>query len=559
MLTELNIRDFAVIESLDIDFSKGMTVFTGETGAGKSIIVDAMSLILGARSDSSVVRAGQDRTEITARFVVSESSDIKSLLKQQEIDIEDELYIRRVINIDGRSKAFVNGTPTPIQFLKTLSEHLVDIHGQHEHQSLLRKDSQCGLLDDFAKHPGLIKKVNDHYQLWVEIQRQLKQLSGEDDNREAQLNLLKYQVEELQALNIQPGEYNELNEEFKRLNNASTLLQTVQNSIDAITDSDQSILSALHHHHQAITNLVNDDESLKPIIELLENAIIQLEEAIQESRNYLDHVEINPEKLIEVENRIGSLHETARKHHIQPQQLEEHFNKLKNQLDTLEGGEARYKELVKLETKAREAYTKASEELHQSRVREAKKLDQAIILKLQQLGMAGGRFETTIDYEKSSLPQKNGLDKIEFLVSANPGQPLKPIAKVASGGELSRISLAIQVVNREDNRVPTFVFDEVDAGIGGSTADIVGQLLHSLTANNQVFCVTHLPQVACYGDNHFHVKKFSTDESTQTQVRKLDDKSRVTEIARMLGGKDITEKSLAHAMEMLDKKRETAA
>lgn len=559
MLAELHIRDFAVIESLDIEFTNGMTVFTGETGAGKSIIVDAMGLILGDRSDSSVIRGEQEKTEIAARFTVQESSELIKILKAQEIEIEDEVFIRRIINQDGRSKAFVNGTPTPIQFLKNIATYLVDIHGQHAHQSLLRKDSQRDLLDMFAKHHGLIKKVNDHYQLWIEIQRQLNQLTNNDDSREAQLNLLKYQVEELQALDLKENEYEELNLEFKRLNNATSLLQTVQNAIDAVSETDESILSMIHHHKQALENLTDNDAALKNIIECLDIAIIQLEEATQESRSYIDNVEINPEKLSSLENRITSLLETARKHHIQPQQLEEHFEKLKSQLDALEGGEARYQELTKLSDKARKAYHKAAEELHSSREREAKRLDQAIVLKLQQLGMAGGRFETQISYNPEDDPQKNGLDKIDFVVSANPGQPLKPIGRVASGGELSRISLAIQVVNREDNRIPTYVFDEVDAGIGGNTADIVGQLLHSLTESNQIFCVTHLPQVACYGDQHFHVRKITEDNSTHTELVALEEKGRVTEIARMLGG-ELTDKSLAHATEMLaSKKRVTAA
>ncbi len=559
MLAELHIRDFAVIESLDIEFTNGMTVFTGETGAGKSIIVDAMGLILGERSDSSVIRAEQDKTEISARFTVNEGSELIKILQAQEIEIDDEVFVRRVINQDGRSKAFVNGTPTPIQFLKTIAAHLVDIHGQHAHQSLLRKDSQRDLLDTFSKHPGLIKKVNDHYQLWVEIQRQLNQLTNNDDSREAQLNLLKYQVEELQALALKENEYQELYLEFKRLNNATSLLQTVQNAIDAVSESDESILSMIHHHKQALENLTDNDSSLKNIIEYLDIAIIQLEEACQESRTYIDQVEINPEKMSSIENRITDIHETARKHHIQPQELEEHFEKLKSQLETLEGGEARYQELMSLSEKAKTAYHKAADELHIARELQAKKLDQAIVLKLQQLGMAGGRFETQISYDSEADPQKHGLDKIEFLVSANPGQPLKPIGRVASGGELSRISLAIQVVNREDNRIPTYVFDEVDAGIGGNTADIVGQLLHSLTESNQIFCVTHLPQVACYGDQHFYVKKITANDSTHTELIELEEKARVSEIARMLGG-ELTDKSLAHATEMLaSKKRVTAA
>lgn len=560
MLTELHIRDFAVIESLDIEFGEGMSVFTGETGAGKSIIVDAMGLILGDRSDSSVIRAGQDKTEITARFTLSESSNVHALLQEQEIADDDELFIRRIINQDGRSKAFINSSPAPILLLKTLSGHLVDIHGQHAHQSLLRKDSQRELLDDYGKHLALINKVNDHHQLWLDIQKQLEQLSGHDDNREAQLNLLKYQVEEMQALELKENEYAELNETSKRLNNASTLLENVQNTLTSLSDSEQSILSSLYQQQQTLSGLTRDDNKLQPIAELLDNAIIQLQEASHESRAYIEQVKVNPERLAEVDNRISRLHEAARKHHIQPQELVAYFADLTSQLLALEGGEVRYQELMTMSDQALQAYQKAAQELHQSRKLEAEKLDRAIVEKLQQLGMAGSRFETQLKYDEDSPPKKNGLDKVEFLVSANPGQPLKPIAKVASGGELSRISLAIQTVNREHCRVPSFVFDEVDAGIGGTTADVVGHLLYSLTDTNQVFCVTHLPQVACYADHHFLLQKLSDGQSTQTEVTSLNHKARVSEIARMLGGAEITEKSLAHALEMLDaKKQETAA
>ena len=559
MLLELHIRNFAVVSAVDIEFQTGMTIFTGETGAGKSIIVDAMGLILGDRADAAVVRSGQEKSEITARFQVEANSPVIRLLEEQEIDSEGDLYIRRVIGSDGRSKAFVNGSPSPIQFLKTLSEYLVDIHGQHAHQSLMRKGSQRDLLDDFANHAGLIKKVNDHYQLWIEIQRQLEQLSGQDDNRDAQLNLLKYQVEELQALQLEDGEYDQLQEDFKRLNNASKLLQSTQNVIDDMAEADHALLPTLHHHQQILSSLILDDDALKPLIELLDTAAIQLDEAVHEARHYLERVEINPERQNEIENRIAQLQETARKHHIKPEQLQEQFAKLNKQLADLEGGEARYQELTHLQSKARLAYLNAAEELHLSRQREAKKLDQAVMSKLQELGMTGGRFETQFSYDPEALPQKNGLDSIEFQVSANPGQPLRPIAKVASGGELSRISLAIQVINRRQQNTPSFVFDEVDAGIGGATADVVGRMLYSLVQQHQVFCVTHLPQVACYGDHHFHVTKLTSGETTQTEIIELQEEARVHEVARMLGG-DITEKSLEHAKEILrNKKQESAA
>ncbi len=561
MLIELHIRDFAVIEKLDVEFKPGMTVFTGETGAGKSIVVDAMGLLMGDRADSSIIRSGQNKTEITAHFSITKESEIRTILDEQEIELDDELLIRRLINKDGRSKAFLNGCPAPMQLLRHIGEYLVDIHGQHAHQSLLRKDKQRQLLDDFAEHGELLSQLNDHHQNWFNIRKQLEQLSGNDEGREAQLSLLKYQVDELETLNFEENEFSELEEEFKRLNSAAGLIEAVEKTLFNLSDSDDhaSIRGLVNQHLQELTELETRDARVKVISDLLNNAQIQLEEATHEARDYLSHTQIDPQRLLQVENRMTVLHDMARKHHIKPEQLCVHYEHLKTQLDDMQGGEARYQELLSLSEQSEDAYNKTAETLHQSRVSAGEKLSKAIIEKLNLLGMSGGQFEVSINYQKDIQPQKNGLDTIEFVVSANPGQALKPIGKVASGGELSRISLAIQVISHKDKSVPTFVFDEVDAGIGGATAEIVGQLLHSLTDENQIFCVTHLPQVASYGDQHFHVSKTATRSSTHTEVSELDQKQRIDEIARMLGGLNITDKSRAHAKEMLQAKKQHRA
>ena len=551
MLKHLLVRDFAIIEEIEIEFSSGMTVFTGETGAGKSIIVDALGLILGDRADSTVIRTNCDNTEITAIFDIDKNSPIPGILEEQEISLDDELMIRRVINRDGRSRAYVNGSPVPISILKQLGENLVDIHGQHAHQSLLRKNVQRLLLDAYGDYKDVIEKVHRTSDEWHTATRELKKIMGDNRDRDAQIALIQYQVQELEALHPEPGEITGLEEEYKRLSNASRLLEIAQSSINLLDGEEHSVSEQLHHVKQEINSVVRFDQKLSGIIELLENAVIHTSEVVSELNHYLGELDLDPERLQQLDTRITSLHDTARKHKVKPEELADKLATLQEQLEQLQDNEQRLATLEKQRDVALQEYHTAAKQLHEKRIRCARELGPAIESKMKELGMPGGRFSIDVQPVESGEPSTDGMDRIEFLVSINPGQPLLPLTRVASGGELSRISLAIQVIGSSDKSLPTLVFDEVDSGIGGGIAEIVGKLLHRLAENYQVFCVTHLPQVAATGDHHLQVNKSTLAETTLTQVIYLEQQDRVEEIARMLGGMKITEQTRAHAREML--------
>ena len=551
MLKHLHIRDFAVIEELEVQFDNGMTVLTGETGAGKSIIVDALGLVLGDRADSSIIRQPCESTEITAIFSIDNNCTIESLLEEQGINHEDEVILRRVINRDGRSRAYVNGTPSPVQLMKEIGEHLVDIHGQHVHQSLLKRDVQRNLLDESGGYEAVLEKVRNSYQEWSRASTELAELSGHTEDYEARLALLQYQVQELQALAPESSEIDSLEEEYKRLANASRILETCQRVMNMLSDDEAATVNQINHSLHELQGLLRYDEGLSPITELLENAAIQVNEAISEGRQYMESLDLDPERLRQVEDRINKLHDIARKHKVRPEKLASHLDDLERELETLEGSQKRLTELEGICTQVLRDYLEAAEELHQYRCEAAEKISRAIEEKLKQLGMPGGRFSIDIRKIEKDTPARDGMDRIEYLVAINPGQAMQPLSKVASGGELSRISLAIQVIGSKDKGLPTLIFDEVDAGIGGGVAEIVGKLLHSLAGKRQVFCVTHLPQVASLGDHHLLVNKSTHAETTLTQVITLSPEDRIEEIARMLGGLKITEKSRAHAREML--------
>lgn len=550
LLKHLHIRDFAVIEELDIPFNNGMTVFTGETGAGKSIMVGALGLVLGDRSDSSIVRTGCERTEITAIFDIENEDDIPSVLAEQDIDCEDELILRRVINTDGRSRAYVNGSSVPVQLLRTLGECMVDIHGQHTHQSLLKAAVQRNLLDEFGNHPQQVNEVKDAWKVWHATELELQALSGENRDHDAQISLLQYQIQELEALNPGESTFSAIEEEYSRLANANRLLEVCQQTLQQLSGDERSTQSQISRNLSELQDVQKFDQSLSSVIELLNGAAIQIGEASDDLRHYLDRLELDPERLKSVEDQLGTFHDMARKHKIQPEALADHLVSLQDELHKLENSEARFKELLTLQTTSIEKYRKAAASLRQCRQRAAESLSKNISKKLNELGMPGGKFSIEISEIEKDTPLINGMDKTEYLVSLNPGQPLQPLSKVASGGELSRISLAIQVTGSKDKGIPTLIFDEVDSGIGGGVAEIVGKLLHSLSDKRQVFCVTHLAQVASQGDHHLQVAKETHAGTTLTRVSELNHEERIEEIARMLGGVKITEQTLAHAKEM---------
>ncbi len=551
LLKHLHIRNFAVIEELDIPFNHGMTVFTGETGAGKSIMVGALGLVLGDRSDSVIVRTGCERTEITAIFDIEDEDDIQSVLAEQEIDRDDELILRRVINKDGRSRAYVNGSSVPAQLLRSLGERMVDIHGQHAHQSLLKTDVQRDLLDEFGKHPQQLNEVKDAWKVWNANEIELQALSGDNRDHDAQIELLQYQIQELQALNPGGSEFSEIEKEYGKLANANRLLEVCQQTLQQLSEDEHSTQSQISHNLNELQDIQKFDPSLATVIELLNGASIQIGEASDELRHYLDKLELDPERLKEIEDLLSAFHDIARKHKIQPEALSDHLVTLEDELHKLENSEARFKELIELQQTSIKIYRRAASKLNHCRQQAAKKLSHDISKKLNDLGMPGGQFSIVVNEIEKDMPLQYGMDKIDYLVSLNPGQPLQALSKVASGGELSRVSLAIQVTGSKDKGIQTLIFDEVDSGIGGGVAEIVGKLLHSLSDKRQVFCVTHLAQVASQGDHHLQVAKETHAGTTLTRVGELNDEERIDEVARMLGGVKITEQTLAHAKEML--------
>lgn len=552
MLKTLLIRNFAVVEELELQLKPGMTVFTGETGAGKSILVDALGLILGDRADSGIIRAGCESTEISASFELDHDTSLTKLLEEQAIENSDnELLIRRVIAKDGRSRAFVNGSAVPVNLLKSIGEHLIDIHGQHAHQSLVKRDAQRILLDDYGKHSEELQAVAAAWSEWQTLNHRINELSGQSEDYSAQLSLIRYQVDELQNLNPEENEVEKLSEDFKRLDNANRLIELVQSSLHLIKDNDNSLLDGVSTSLRNLQQANQFDSELDAPLEMLESASIQLSEAADELRHYMDKLESDPEQLRVVESRLSELHAMARKHNIPTQELSGYLQNLQQQLSDMENSEHLLQDLEKKREQSLHTYNECAAALHEKRVHSAKKISREVTKSLGTLGMGNGEFAVKVESDPQSPPNQHGQDQIDFLVSANPGQALQTLRKVASGGELSRISLAIQVISNNEKVIPTLVFDEVDAGIGGGVAEIVGKLLHSLVDKHQVFCVTHLPQVASVADNHLQVLKSSQKKSTRTYVSELDDEARIEEIARMLGGINITEQSLKHAKEML--------
>ena len=553
MLVHISVKNYAIVEHLDLELHDGMSVITGETGAGKSIMLDALSLTLGARSDSSVVRPGADKADILSSFDVSRIPEAQQWLKERDLDHETLCILRRVITPEGRSRAYINGTPCPQADLKALGELLIDIHSQHEHQSLLKTDTHRRLLDEFSGATELNRAVHSLAQRWRQTQQQLDALSANDEEQRARRQLLTYQLEELETLALEEGELEQLEQEHKSLSNSESLLDNCRNILDACSENDSSnvlsILATLLQRAQAVSGA---PPAFTQATELLASAHIQIEEAVSEFNHFIDHFDADPQRQQWLEQRLDAIYTLARKHRVQPEQLHALQVQLSTELDALDANDMSLEHLQQAATLLLSEYTDKAQALSKRRATAAKKLSSAVIQQLQVLGMPGGQFSVDLQPLTASTPALHGLEHIEFLVSANPGQPLRSLAKVASGGELSRISLAIQVITAQTSRVPTLVFDEVDVGIGGPTAEVVGQLLRQLGGSGQVLTVTHLPQVAAQGHQHLYVHKQRKQKQTHTAVSLLSDSQRVEELARMLGGIDLTEESLLHARKILD-------
>jgi DNA repair protein RecN (Recombination protein N) len=550
MLRHIHIRHFAIVDQLELELAPGMTVLTGETGAGKSILLDALGLALGDRADTGIMRNPDERAEVTVDFDIQALKHVKHWLVEHELDDDEQCLIRRTINKDGRSKGYINGRPAPMQLLRELGEMLVDIHGQHAHQSLLKRDIQRQALDDFAAHEKLLAETESLFLQWKSQQEQLAQLQASHAQREDRLELLRYQVGELEALALQPGEVAELDAEHDRLANLNQLMEGSQQVVHALSDDEDSLLVRLETMSSQIERLKIHDNRLGSASEALQSAAIQASEAAHELRAYLDGLTLDPARLQEVNERLSTLHDLARKHGCTPETLPQLLEQLQEELADLDNAhvhlDTQQNELAQTEAR----YQDTAKQLSDSRAKSAKKLGTMVSKNMAQLGMKDGKFEIRL------IPKEHfsntGLEHVEFYVTTNPGQAPQPMAKVASGGELSRISLAIQVIIAGKGRIPTLIFDEVDVGIGGGIAEIVGRLLRNLSNQRQVLCVTHQPQVASLAHQHLQVSKQTQRKTTQTSVAELDPEARVDEIARMLGGVEITEQTLSHAREMVE-------
>ncbi len=551
MLVHLSISNFAITESLEVELQPGMTVLTGETGAGKSIMLDALGLTLGDRTDSGVVRAGAERADIHAEFDISQIPRARQWLQERELLAGDECRLRRVITKEGRSRAYINGQPATVQDVRELGELLIDIHSQHAHQSLLKKPYQRELLDAFAGATELCSALSDDCSHYQKLNKRLTQLESQLDEQSAQEQLLRYQLEELDRLAIQPGEVEELEIEQKQLANAEQILSTNHHSLALCREGEVNAMGILQQALSSLTGCQHGHPSQEAAISLLESARIQIEEAASELQRVTDETELDPQRLQQVEERLDAIYQTARKHRIQPEELPGLQESLQEQLDTLDATDEKLDALRSERDTALANYRKKAEKLSKQRRSAAAKMKKSIEAKLSELAMKHCQIEFAITPLDSDQPHNHGDEDIEILIRSNPNAAMGPLHKIASGGELSRISLAIQVVTAQVATVPTVVFDEVDVGIGGATAEIVGQLLHDLGSRSQVLCVTHQAQVASQGDQHILVQKTGDQNSVRTELHALGDDQKIEEIARMLGGIAITENTLAHAREML--------
>ena len=548
MLRTLSIHDFVIVDAIELELGSGFTVFTGETGAGKSILIDALALALGGRGDASVVREGAGKADISAQFATSSEADAWLAVNEFEPD-DGCVLLRRVIDNAGRSKAYINGVAATATQLRDLGELLVDIHGQHAHQSLLKADAQRALLDSQAGLSEDAKAVGAAYRAWRTMARQREEFETNARNVLLERERLEWQVAELEKLAVKPGEWDEISHEHSRLSHAASLIEGAQEALTAISESDENpILSLLSSINTKIGKLVDVDDGLKPVVEALEPAQIQLQEAVYALNDYLSRVELDPARLRVVEDRLEAIHSTARKFHVAPDALPRELETLSAQLKQLADA-SDVDALRAQEEKLKAAYMALAQKLSRARAVAAGQLGQAVTAAMQELSMAGGRFAVGLN---ACEPAAYGLEQVEFLVAGHAGTVPRPLAKVASGGELARISLAIAVITSSATATPTLIFDEVDTGIGGGVAEVVGRLLKRLGQDHQVLCVTHLPQVASQANQHFQVSKAGApDGKTVSRIEPLDAKARVEEVARMLGGIEITATTRKHARELL--------
>ncbi len=552
MLTHLQIRDFAIVEAVELELTPGFTALTGETGAGKSILVDALLLAVGGRADSGAVRHGEERAEISAAFDLARNAAARAWLEEQSIAHDGEAHLRRVVTADGRSRAYINGQAVPVQSLRALGESLVDVHGQLEFQSLSRRGYQRELLDDSGGLATDVAAVRSAYQSWRTLDRERIEFEQRGRDRDSRLELLGHYVTELEALDPKPGEAVELAEERKRIASLGRLAEGSRQVADLLAGDDGGATGALARSHAVLRQLAGLDATLAATLRLVEEAHIACREAVAGLRRYMDGLDADPARQEWVESRLAALEAAARKHRVETGELPELKLRLGTELSALRESTVSLAELERKLAAAATAYEDAARRLSAGRMEAARAIDGKVTALMQDLGMRGGLFETAIRTAEPFIRSEHGADEIEFLVSANPGHPPRPLAKTASGGELSRISLALQVATLHAAHLPCLVFDEVDAGIGGAVAEMVGRQLRALAASGQVLCVTHLAQVASQADRQVKVAKRTVRGTTHTALEPLAGDSRVEELARMLGGASITERAREHAREMLE-------
>jgi len=553
MLTSLYVRHFAVVEAAEVTFGPGLTVVSGETGAGKSLLVDALMLLAGARADSGMVRAGSDRAELAAEFDLADLPEARDWLEREELDEDGNCQLRRVLRAEGSSRAWINGRPANARQLGELASLLVEIHGQHEHQALLSRQHQLSLLDACADHPDLLSRVRELALQWRELGNRIQRLSGGED-RDQRIALLRHELDELEKWALPPEALAELEASHKRLANAGKLAEGSAAVVELLDgDTDFALRRALGRAHAELGKLATLDERLAPLLELLDNAGIEIGEVADGLGRYAQDVDLDPERYAEVDNHVARLHELSRRHRLPTAELHDKLLAVRGELAELEGAGDALEQLAAQRQRLQEDYAKAAKQLSQSRATAAERLGTEVSALMAELGMAGGLLRIELEATGNDEPDPQGRERCELLVSANPGQPPRPLRKVASGGELARISLAIEVATLGKDTVGSMVFDEVDTGIGGAVAEVVGQKLRALGAHRQVLCVTHLPQVAAQGHAHLQVSKHSDGESTHTRIEPLDAAGRQAELARMLGGVEITRETRAHAKQMLER------
>jgi DNA repair protein RecN (Recombination protein N) len=555
MLIHLSIKNFAIVKSLELNLERGLTAITGETGAGKSIAIDALGLCMGDRAEASSVRAGAERAEIVAHYSIGHNCNAKQWLDEQAMfndDNKDICFIRRVISKEGRSKAFINGCAASLSQLKTLSECLVAIHGQNTHLALLKEDNQRKTLDNFADHATLLNKVASSYTFWKKKQTSLKELEQQKQQRLDRQQLIAYQVKELDDFAVEENEFVQLEAEHKRLSYFQELKEKSQQSIDVLYESEQyAALSSLQQQIDNLSDVVAHDAKLEPIVSLLQDSAVQLDEAIHELRHYNDSLDADPARFSEVESRFSQMISLSKKHRVAPEELYTLHQSLADELKKLSADEQELESLKNDVLTAEKTYISHSEALSKSRRKAAKRLESALLDYVIQMNMPHAKIALNIDFCTNAKASIFGLDKVSILVSVNPGQPVAPLDKVLSGGELSRFGLAVQVISLSTDSIPTLIFDEVDTGISGPTASVVGQLLRQLGREQQVMCVTHLPQVAAQAHNQLFVSKISDKKQTETNVIPLTPQDRVHELARLLAGDTITESAIENAKTLL--------